>query len=238
MKLSGVTRVHPILNATFPRKHDVIFWYQNGDKSTFNADAIRVPYTKLNEQKSGGGIGGQLKGELREDLLSKGKIIEDWWSDLSPVGRIKRERTGYPTQKPLKLIERIIKASSNEGDVILDPFCGCATTCVAAEKLDRKWIGIDISVKAYELVQKRLKKEVDKSQTDWLKGDTALTMRTDPPVRTDQDADHRGKEICLCDFAPEFRWRIQGGDCEELEIPSQFLPDIGPGTAIQDGVQS
>ena len=195
----------------FPRKHDVIFWYQNGRGSTFNADSVRVPYTRLNTQKSGGGIGGNLKGKLRDNLLSKGKIIEDWWTGLSPVGRIKRERTGYPTQKPLKLIERVIKASSNAGDLVLDPFCGCATTCVAAEKLDRQWVGIDISVKAYELVQKRLKKEVDKPQGDIFKGDTALTMRTDPPVRTDQDADYREQKFVYVISHPNFDGEFKVG---------------------------
>jgi len=71
-----------------------------------------------------------------------------------------KERTGYPTQKPLKLLKRIIKACSNEGDIVLDPFCGCATTCVAAETLGRHWVGIDISEKAYELVVSRLRREV------------------------------------------------------------------------------
>ena len=66
------------------------------------------------------------------------------------------ERIGYPTQKPLALLERIIKASSSEGDVMLDPFCGCATACVAADNLGRRWVGIDISPKAVELVNMRL----------------------------------------------------------------------------------
>ena len=69
---------------------------------------------------------------------------------------VQLERIGYPTQKPLALLERIIKASSNEGDVVLDPFCGCATACVAAENLGRRWVGIDISPKAVELVNMRL----------------------------------------------------------------------------------
>ena len=67
-----------------------------------------------------------------------------------------KERVGYPTQKPLSYWDRIIKASSSEGGVVLDPFCGRATTCVAAEKLARQWIGIDLSAKAAELVQNRL----------------------------------------------------------------------------------
>ncbi len=72
-----------------------------------------------------------------------------------------KERTGYPTQKPLALLERIIKASSNENDIVLDPFCGCATTCIASERLNRQWVGIDVSQKAYELVKERLTQETD-----------------------------------------------------------------------------
>ena len=87
-----------------------------------------------------------------------GVPLQDLWTDIRPVQSQSRERTGYPTQKPLALLERIIKASSNEGDVVLDPFCGCATACVAAEKLGRKWVGVDLSPKAVDLVQERLRK--------------------------------------------------------------------------------
>ena len=86
----------------------------------------------------------------------KGKQVNNIWTDISNLTATNKERTGYPTQKPLALLERIIRASSNEGDIVFDPFCGCATTLVAAEKLGRKWIGCDISPKAYELVKDRL----------------------------------------------------------------------------------
>ena len=89
---------------------------------------------------------------------AKGKAMGTGWNDIKPSAG--KEYLGYPTQKPLALLERIIKASSNEGDLVLDPFCGCATTCVAAEKLGRKWIGIDVSYKAYELVKIRLNDEI------------------------------------------------------------------------------
>ena len=79
---------------------------------------------------------------------------------MQPIMPSSKERIGYPTQKPIALLDRIIKASSNSGDVVLDPFCGCATTCVAAERLQRQWIGIGISSKAIELVRMRLEKEV------------------------------------------------------------------------------
>ncbi len=86
-----------------------------------------------------------------------GRPVQALWADISSINSQAKERTGYPTQKPLALLERIIKASSNEGDVVLDPFCGCATACVAAEQLGRQWVGIDISPKAVELVNMRLK---------------------------------------------------------------------------------
>ena len=85
----------------------------------------------------------------------KGKPVQDNWVDIV-MTKSGKERIGYPTQKPLALLERIIKASSNEGDVVLDPFCGCATACVAADTLNRQWVGIDISSKAVELVNMRL----------------------------------------------------------------------------------
>jgi len=88
-----------------------------------------------------------------------GSPIPDYW-DIPILGGGSKERLGYPTQKPLKLLERIIKASTNEGDLVLDPFCGCATTCIAAEKLGRKWIGIDISQKAIDLVKIRMDREL------------------------------------------------------------------------------
>ena len=76
--------------------------------------------------------------------------MNDVWTDM-PIAAGK-ERIGYPTQKPLALLERIIKASSDEGDMVLDPFCGCATACVAAERLNRQWVGIDLSSMALKLV--------------------------------------------------------------------------------------
>ena len=79
------------------------------------------------------------------------------WTDIAPIPAQARERLGYPTQKPLALLERIIQASSNPGDVVLDPFCGCGTTIDAAEKLGRKWIGIDITQLATSLIKNRLR---------------------------------------------------------------------------------
>ena len=93
---------------------------------------------------------------------------------MQPIMPSSKERTGYPTQKPLPLLERIIKASSHPGDMIFDPFCGCATTLVAADALQRHWVGIDISPKAAELVARRI--------NDILR---TLSKRSDIPKRTD-----------------------------------------------------
>ena len=118
----------------------------------------------------------------------KGRPAQDIWTDIV-MSKSGKERTGYPTQKPVALLERIIQASSNEGDWILDPFCGCATACVAAEKLGRQWVGIDLSPVAYSLVQERLAREVmvGSEQTPRLTG-WNVTHRTDIPRRTDIDA--------------------------------------------------
>jgi site-specific DNA-methyltransferase (adenine-specific) len=102
------------------------------------------------------------------------------WEDIQPIQVHSNERVGYPTQKPLDLLERIIETSSNKGDVVLDPFCGCATACVAAENLGRRWIGIDISPKAVELVNMRLQQSMG-----GLFHNPLVTVRTDIPRRTD-----------------------------------------------------
>ena len=109
--------------------------------------------------------------------------MQDQWTDVSPIQARSKERIGYPTQKPLALLERIISASSNPGDVVLDPFCGCATACVAAERLGRRWVGIDISEKAVELVNMRLREFMGD-----LFHERLVTARTDIPRRTDIDA--------------------------------------------------
>ena len=103
------------------------------------------------------------------------------WDDIKPVQSQAQERLGYPTQKPLALLERIIQASSNEGDVVLDPFCGCATTCIAAERLDRQWIGIDLSAMAVRLVEQRARNELG------LMGGVQAIARSDIPKRTDRE---------------------------------------------------
>jgi DNA modification methylase len=98
-------------------------------------------------------------GRLRRKLYledSPGVAISDNWTDIKPIFAVADERLGYPTQKPQALRERIIRTSSNPGDVVLDPFCGCGTTIHAAQKLGRQWIGIDIIYLAINLIKRRL----------------------------------------------------------------------------------
>ena len=152
----------------FKRKHDIILFYAASAKTVFNGNAVRVPYSPVTLSRrryaeTEGGIlaarGGRSSQEV-EDEYARGKIPEDWWTGYPSGGQIsKAERTGYPTQKPLKLYERIIQASSREGDLVLDPFCGCATTPVAAERLKRQWVGMDLWDGAFEQVQDRLEKQ-------------------------------------------------------------------------------
>ncbi len=98
----------------------------------------------------------------------EGSIVTNVWTDISPLHAAHAERLGYPTQKPVALLERIIKASSNEGDLVLDPFCGCGTTIHAAEKLNRQWIGIDITHLAIGLIRDRLRDAFPTAQFDVL----------------------------------------------------------------------
>ena len=107
----------------------------------------------------------------------KGETVDTLWDDLPPINSQAKERVGYPTQKPLALLDRIIKASSNDEDMVLDPFCGCATTCISAQGLGRHWSGIDISPKAADLVQQRMRDELGLF--------SKVIHRTDIPKRTD-----------------------------------------------------
>ncbi len=118
---------------------------------------------------------------------SSGVQIQDIIPDIRPIGAHAKERTGYPTQKPLALLERIILASSDPGDMVLDPFCGCATTLVAAERLGRQWVGMDIWDNAKTVVLQRLAREGLTEQDGERAGlfDEDVHFTAAPPVRTD-----------------------------------------------------
>jgi type III restriction enzyme len=137
----------------FTRAHDTILWYSKGEGWTFNLDKIRVPYSQKTLDNFKGGIGGSGfgAGELNE----KGKIPEDHMV-IAPAYKSLNEVLPYPTQKPEALLERIMKATSNENDFVLDCFCGSGTTAAVAEKLGRRWIACDLSRFAIHTTRKRL----------------------------------------------------------------------------------
>lgn len=143
----------------FQRLHDIVLFYSRSNDYVFNK--LYTDYTTGSKNRKEQGVLHRFKKGETPHLVSvgtvdkKGVLENDVWH-IPFIAPSAKERVGYPTQKPLALLERIIKASSNEGDVVLDPFCGCATTCVVADALKRQWAGIDISAKAAELVRRRI----------------------------------------------------------------------------------
>ena len=185
----------------FARKHDILFRYCLAEP-TFNVDEVRIPYSEDSTERLEYTARSFRQNAVYDNYQPnpKGKHPEDWWV-MQPIMPSSKERTGYPTQKPLVLLDRIIRASSNPNDTVLDPFCGCATTLVAADDLGRHWSGIDISSKAAELVVTR----VEERQGLWRN----IVHRTDIPKRTDLGRIPPYN-------SPENRKKLygeQGGDC-------------------------
>jgi len=141
-----------VVKTKLPVKHDVILFYTKTNDYTFNP--LRIPYPK--PLKVGGKTSWAGEDKDLDSYLKKGKLLEDWWTDIPALQRNEKEKRGYPTQKPIKLLERIIGLSSNEGDVVLDPYCGSGTTLEAAKKLGRQYIGIDSSESAIKLCNERM----------------------------------------------------------------------------------
>ena len=170
------------------RKHDTLLFYTKSKNWHFNGSAVGIP-RDTGAKSFGGKIGTDDQGRKYQDkrvkatgkyyryYLDSPKIPEDWWVGINSIQSQATERVGYPTQKPLELLDRIIKASSNQSDVVLDPFAGCATACVSAESLGRQWIGVDLSPLAASLVKARLKEA--------FKLFYEVHHRTDVPRRTD-----------------------------------------------------
>ncbi len=154
----------------FSKKHDIAFFYAKTKAVTINR--VSLPWAKedfiahrhdVKRDEDGrefiwtdGGKAGVRYKRYVDDVLATGKPLDTVWN-IPILNSAAKERLGYPTQKPLALLERIIKASSNPGDIVLDPFCGCGTAVHAAQKLGRQWIGIDITHLAIALIEKRLK---------------------------------------------------------------------------------
>lgn len=195
----------------FQKNHDTILLYSKSSSYTFNSIYVarqqdhayytnttksgkqlliykpeEVAQTTIDRYKAKGYavVTVDKPGVLEHDVFS---YLRD--SSINFLNSQAKERTGYPTQKPLALLERLIETSSNKGDLVLDPFCGCATTCVAAEGLERQWIGIDVSEQAYMLVKSRLM-AADQYQREfgsegWSFANDDIKLRTDIPQRDD-----------------------------------------------------
>ena len=168
----------------FPRKHDIILRFSK--TADYKYSPIYRPYTEGTQQRGRT----QIKGKyFKAGLNEQGTPVNDWWADVKKItSPTDPEKVGWPTQKSLDLYERIIKASSDKDDIVFDPFAGCATTCISAERLSRRWVGIDIWDKAHAVVIERLKKEGLSADGDSggklaLLGD--IHYVTAPPVRTD-----------------------------------------------------
>ena len=155
----------------FPNKHEIIFRYTKSAKYVFDTKAIKVSYELLSVKSSDSFTKVDEDGRYYKEVFGsdrkkkyryykdEGKVPYDWWILPKMTGRTaasKNEYLGYPTQKPRELYERMIKASSKPGDLVLDPFCGCGTTIDAAHTLNRDWIGIDLTILALDPMQKRM----------------------------------------------------------------------------------
>ena len=198
----------------FQKMHDIILFYSKFDNTIFNS--LTEIDAKRQKTLDRGYTTNLLKDGTRQLIIYEGsenkpniqklkqkdkfnniivrpkeklgRPLKDYWN-INFIHPKSKERFGFPTQKPLSLYERIIKASSNEGDIVLDPFCGCATTLVAAERLKRHWVGIDIWDKSHEAIIKRMQKEglaaPDGSTDGMLFTFGQIIYVTEPPERTD-----------------------------------------------------
>ncbi len=201
----------------FQRMHDVIFRYTKSSSNDFvfnlqyepYGDWIKKDYQYTDEETGKRWRWHTVKGRRYKVFLedeNKGVKLNDVWT-IPYLGSTAKERMGYPTQKPLALYERIIKASSNEGDMVLDPFCGCATTPIAAERLRRQWVGMDLWDGAYDIVKQRMDDNMQLLADPnpriifWDKEQQGL------PIRTDGGDDAPTFALELREQYPKERWQ-------------------------------
>ena len=215
----------------FQRMHDDVLFYAN---AAANFNILKESYSKKSKHPAAR-VSEVRDGSLEQSYTtdtSRQKAMRDVW-EISYLNSQAKERTGYPTQKPLALLRRIIDASSSDGEVVLDPFCGCATACIAAEQRGRQWVGIDISPRAADLVKSRMRDELGL----FYRG----AHRTDIPRRTDL-----GKIIPYNDAGNKRHlYGEQGGCCtgcgehfrvENLEV-DHIVPQAKGGTDHLDNLQ-
>ena len=236
----------------FSKKHDTILWYSKSKFYTFN------PQTEKSYNRGYKPYGFKGVEEYNDEIGWYTLVgMKDYWN-IDMVGRTSSERTGYPTQKPISLYERIVKASSNEGDIVLDPFCGCATTLVAAERLGRQWVGIDIWEKAKDVVIDRLEQEgliVPKGIRKTIKARQTYMFAQDlhfisiPPDRTDDGTEAvpflktklkvdepKGRKMSRAEML-EFLLHQKGSKCQgcDREFDDERFLELDHNTPRSDG---
>ncbi len=148
----------------FARKHDTVLWYARGRDYAFFPDAVRVPRRAGSHMRVVRGPDGALvqektdrrTGKIYRYPLAAGKVPEDWWSDIELLNRSDRERTGWPTQKPTRLLERIVRATTVESNLVGDWFCGSGTTAAVAQRLGRGFVTTDVELEAVQTAAARL----------------------------------------------------------------------------------
>jgi DNA modification methylase len=210
----------PIRNA-FNRKHDTIFVYSKTKDYTFNCDAIREPYNP-NTVKTFASSAKAGFGKIPD--LERGKVPEDWWY-FPVVARLHNERTGYPTQKPEALLERIIRASSNPGDLVADFFCGSGTTLLVAARLGRRFFGADATWRAFHTTRNRLAGLPSKPFSIWQ--DNTIQI---PRAQTGIKTQIKGSLISLVNPPDLDYWELDPGwDGKIFKSAAQLIRPIRNG---------
>ena len=172
---------------TWQKKHDTIFFYTKTNQYLLNPCYVPFNENTIKRFNKIDADGRRYKVNKLKDgritttyMKEQGKLAPDYW-DFPIVNITYKEGTAYPTQKPLALLKRIVLASSNEGDLVMDPFCGCATTCVAAQQLGRKWIGIDLGKSVVDILVQRLRDTSGRLFRDFTATDQ-VPQRTDVQI--------------------------------------------------------
>ena len=210
------------------KAHDVILLYAKAGDGLFNREDVLIPYesgmTAWRYKK---------KGETPDDVIT-----------MPSLNTMDKERVGYPTQKPLALYEHLIKASSNRGDIVLDPFAGCATTPIAAEKLERQWVAIDLWEGAYSVVLQRLRHiglalpdgvSYDPQNPNMLT-DRDVHLESVPPERTDEGDTAPGFELQLRVHRPVEAWqKLTHAEIRAILEEAQSLGGAQPGLVVCAG---
>jgi DNA modification methylase len=143
----------------FGRKHDTILWYARGDDWAFYPDAVRVPRRGGSHMRLVDGVQEKTDrktGRVYRYPVHAGKVPEDWWTDIETLNHSDRERTGWPSQKPSRLIERVLLAVTRQNDHVADWFAGSGTTAAVAQRLDRRFVTVDREAEAVAVCTKRL----------------------------------------------------------------------------------